>query len=161
MNVNLSDPWGNLTTPSSFSAMSLYLIEVVGCKYSICYLLILFYPKAVTQNCLPLICCFVCSPVLPVLQPTPTWMTSANSCAAQATPISLEPSDRRITQRAISRGFPLVPHLLVWSSGGCALMIYTTKWVLTSFGTFVFIFFSQQFPLLYILKLYVLIDMFW
>lgn len=136
MKVNLSYPWGNLTTPSSISAVSLYLIEVAGCKYSICYLLILFYPRAVTQICLPLISNFVCSPVLLVLQPTPTWMTSANSCAAQATPISLEPNDRRITQRAISRGFPLVPPLLVWSLGGCALTIYTTKWALTSFGTF-------------------------
>lgn len=91
---------------------------------------VLFLPRVVTRN--SLIYSFVYSPVLPALQPTPTWMTSANSCAAQATPVSLGPNDRRITQRAISRGFPSVPHLLVWSLGGCALMIYTTKWALTS-----------------------------
>lgn len=146
MKVNLTDPWGNLTTLFHFSCVPLFdgggwvKIQYFLPSYSI-------VPRGSSQNCLPLICNFVCSPVLPVLQPTLTWMTSANSCAAQATPISLEPNDRRITQRAISRGFPLVPRLLVWSLGGCALMIYTTKWALTSFATFVVIFSTVSFAI--------------
>lgn len=79
-------------------------------------------------NCLPLFDDFPCSSVLPVHQPTLTWMTSASSCAAPATPVSPEPNGQPTTQRATSTEFPSVPLLLVWSLGGCAQTIYTTKW---------------------------------